>query len=141
MVQYRPTMLSAAEDPQERICTVGSFGVSGMGWATAMGITLGDELVQVRGRYWWRGLGNWKIPFGRHPIPLSFQVLLRVKSPTFVETDSRFLRGTQPIGLVQQRFDAGEAAAYARAQVSELGEGESHEIEAALSKIFWVYDD
>lgn len=72
--------VSVAELEDLRVLDSEIFGKAGAGWSTRFGVTIVDRTITGRGRGWWVGLGDWRMPRRRHPVPLWLETSFEVCS-------------------------------------------------------------
>ncbi|WP_028281393.1 hypothetical protein [Arthrobacter sp. H5] len=88
------------DEEDQRIPRTERFGRPGVAWATIVGAQM--EMVSP----FLESLYSY-FPYFRSHVsePLSTSLQLRVCSPTFKETDERFLRGGKHLSLIQDEFN------------------------------------
>lgn len=128
-----PGWVVAKED--RRIYHGSQFGLPGDAWATVVTAQIGEEapIAGFLSRY---------IPyFHSHELaPLSTWLQLRVCSPTFRETDARFLVAGKHLALVQQEFDMEEVRRYIDKRLQETADLKLSDRYHAWEKHFHLFD-
>lgn len=128
-----PDWTVAAED--ERIFTADTFGRPGDAWATIITAHLVDENSILKAIF-----GRARFLAGAITVPVGDMLQLRVCSPSFQETDSRFLRSGSPVALVQQEFDLERVKRYCQETVQKFARLKGPELYRALEQHFHVFD-
>jgi hypothetical protein len=128
-----PGWTIAAED--ERIFSADTFGRLGDAWATIITVLLVDENSVLKAI-----LGRSKFLAGAITAPVGDILQLRVCSPSFQETDSRFLRNGSHVALVQKEFDLELVKRYCQETVQEFARLKGPKLHRALEQRFHVFD-
>lgn len=132
---YSPLPEWIIDDEDKRIFTGDHFGRDGDAWATVVTVHLVNENRLMRAL-----LGRWKQFHYSIWFPLADLLQLRVCSPTFEETDQRFLLNGKHLALIQNEFDMRLVDEYCKKRVRECAHLRGRALIAALKKSFYVFD-
>lgn len=128
-----PVWTVAAED--ERIFTADTFGCLGDAWATITTVHLVDENSVMKAIF-----GRSRFLAGAITVPVGDILQLRVCSPSFQETDSRFLRSGSHVALIQKEFDLELVQKYCQETVQESVRLKGPKLYRAWEQHFHVFD-
>lgn len=128
-----PDWTVAAED--ERIFRTDTFGRRGDAWATIITVLLVDENSIMKAIF-----GRSRFLAGAITVPVGDILQLRVCSPSFQETDSRFLRSGSHVALIQQEFDLELVKKYCQKTVQESARLKGPKLYRAWEQHFHVFD-
>lgn len=135
---YRPFPEWIVEEEDKRVFSGASFGVTGDAWATVFSaqLVLEDRLLAGLSKR----LGRFS-----HLLPpvtnlIADELWLRVCSPTFEDTDPRFVRGDRHLALVQDHFDRVGVEDYFRGRVTDVEDRRLPAAFTRLQRYFYVVD-
>lgn len=131
--QVSPGWIVDEED--QRIYSAARFGMAGDAWATIVTAELGEEPLVA-------GLLSRLVPGLPRPelVLLGTWLQLRVCSPTFKETDPRFLAADGHLALVQEEFDMEAVRHYFEYRIRESSRGFLSDPYIYWEKYFHLYD-
>lgn len=136
--EYRPFPEWTAEEEDKRVYSGASFGLRGDAWGTIFTTHLALERSILAGLS--RRIGRLGYLLPSITDPIADELWLRVCSPTFEESDSRFKLGNQRLALIQDRFNRDDVEDYVRRRVSEVAERRLPRAFDTLGRYFHIVD-
>lgn len=122
-------------DEDKRLFTGEHFGQQGDAWATVITVHLVDEnrilKALVGGFEYFKPYVSW---------PVAEELQLRVCSPQFLETDTRFLKKGRPRALIQESFDFIAAERFCSSRIRASAHLDGPGLIEAWEEDFYVFD-